>query len=241
MREQEMASEGGRMRREHSEKVGRLLPTTADGEERGRGLQTTTIPEAPASELTVAVDSLEALKEAIASTTVATTVEVQQDIVFPAPVVIPAEATVWIVGSGSSAKKMDGASTSQHFIVYGKAWVENLWFVNGFGANGGSMVVKDGGSLSARKSTFMINTAFDTSTTAENETMPSAAPTTTPGAGPPDVGPAPEVRPYPGVGDGGAIAALNASLVDIQACEFLGNFASRMATGRSSNGRLFES
>ena len=217
-RDHEMASKGAAwMRQEHSEKVGRLLPT-ADGGKRARELQTT-IPEAPPSALTVAVSSFEELKEVIASTSVATTVEVEQDIVFTAPVVIPADATVWIVGSGSSPKKMDGASTSQHFIVYGKAWVENLWFVNGFGTNGGSILVTDGGSLSARMSTFMNNTAFH-----------SPAPDSlTPGAQqPPNLGPAPEIRPYPGAGDGGAIAAFNSSVVDILSCEFMGNIASRM-------------
>ena len=229
--ENEMASKGGWMRRAHSQKVGRLLPKTK-GEERERGLQTT-IPEAPPSELTVAVASFEDLKEVIESTTVATTVEVEQDIVFPTPVVIPADVTVWIVGSGSSAKKMDAASTSQHFIVYGKAWLENLWFVNGFGSNGGSIVVKDGGSLSARNSVFMNNTAVDMNSTAfdmnSTATAPSFAPTQSSSLpGGPGSQPVEEARPYPGAGDGGAIAAFNSSFIAIESCEFAANYASRM-------------
>ena len=203
---------------------------------------------------TVEAGTYDELKTVITNAMVPTTVVVMNDIVFPGPVEIQEEQTIFLVAGNASTFD---ASGTNHFVIYGKASMEGLTFTNGFALNGGSILVDDGGSLLVRNSTFVNNNAGDlptsyptsspTITLSPTNFPPSPAPTTPPTFAPtttraPTMAPSvtsgattdPDVieneppRPYPGTGDGGAIAALNGSTLEIYDSYFASNVAFRM-------------
>jgi len=193
--------------------------------------------------LTVPVSSFEDLEAVISITSAPTTINVQQDISFAKAITIGEDKEIVIAGEG--APKSMSANFSAHFVVYGKVLVQNFLFTGGdVATNGGSILVDDGGSLRVVNCTFADNKAGDLPTSfptmapsltpapsgLPTPSIPTSAPTITVTELPSDDIPVADFppRPYPGTGDGGAIAALNGSTLELENCAFRNNVAFRM-------------
>ena len=192
--------------------------------ELGRKLQQVTTFD-PSLE-TIAITTYDELVEAVADVQVATTVEILRDVEILEPIVIGSDATVYLKGPATLT------ATKQHFQIFGKASVENMVLTGGFAVNGGSILVDNGGSLRISNASFINNRAGDLpNLTPTVSPAPSMLPTPVPT--PLDAGPvvppiSEDPRPFPGSGDGGAIAVLNGSSLEVLDGYFSGNGAVRM-------------